>query len=80
LCKRQTDPRSGDIGWISSYAPDLSKLILYFTGRSELLNRLSNLFAPRRAGGQRREFLLYGMGGVGKSQIATRFSEVYVAK
>lgn len=49
----------------------------FFTGRQDILQRLDSFFAPRDTGGRpRREFLLYGMGGVGKTEIALKFSEV----
>jgi hypothetical protein len=47
-----------------------------FTGRTDILDRLQNFFTARGPGQhRRREFLLYGMGGAGKSQIALRFAE-----
>jgi Cdc6-like AAA superfamily ATPase len=49
----------------------------FFTGRQDILEKLDVFFAPRDTGGSpRREFLLYGMGGVGKSEIAFKVSEV----
>ena len=48
-----------------------------FTGRKEILQKLDAFFAPRNSGGMpRREVLLYGMGGVGKSEIAFKIAEV----
>jgi hypothetical protein len=47
-----------------------------FKGRQKILERLSEYFVDRGNGGHpRREFLLHGMGGSGKSQIALRFAE-----
>ncbi|KAM7193524.1 FabD/ lysophospholipase, partial [Rhypophila sp. PSN 637] len=47
-----------------------------FTGRTEILERLSVFFSKREGNtGPRREFLLYGMGGVGKTQIALKFKQ-----
>ena len=55
-----------------------------FMGRREQLDRLKKHFARRKDGEQlhRRYFLLYGMGGIGKTQICLKFleemSDVYV--
>ena len=48
-----------------------------FMGRREQLNRLKTHFAPRIDGEPlyRRYFLLYGMGGIGKTQICLKFLE-----
>jgi hypothetical protein len=47
-----------------------------FKGRRQILETLSNFFMPRADGKNlRREFLLHGMGGAGKSQIALKFAE-----
>ncbi|KAK2610776.1 hypothetical protein N8I77_004177 [Diaporthe amygdali] len=47
-----------------------------FTGRDGILNRLDKHFGPREPGDtSRREFHLRGMGGVGKTQIALKFTE-----
>jgi Holliday junction resolvasome RuvABC ATP-dependent DNA helicase subunit len=49
-----------------------------FKGRRQILERLSAYFCARSGEGrQRREFLLYGMGGSGKSQIALKFADEY---
>ena len=53
-------------------------------GRREQLDKLKKHFSPRVGGGplRRRYFLLYGMGGIGKTQICLKFleemSDVYV--
>jgi len=46
-------------------------------GRREQLDRLKMHFAPRTDGEplHRRYFLLYGMGGIGKTQICLKFLE-----
>lgn len=48
-----------------------------FTGRGDILAKLSNYFIPhpdfRRQ--RRRIFVLHGMGGIGKTQICLKFSE-----
>jgi hypothetical protein len=47
-----------------------------FTGRRDILQKLEVFFEAREDGPRpRRQFLLYGMGGAGKSQIALKFSE-----
>ena len=49
----------------------------FFTGRRSILGALSEWFStaePRARG--KREFLLYGMGGMGKTQIALKFVEM----
>ena len=49
----------------------------FFTGRQDILERLDSFFSPRGTGEKpRREFLLHGMGGVGKSEIALKTAEV----
>ncbi len=49
-----------------------------FKGRQKILERLSEYFSARGDGGHpRREFLLHGVGGCGKSQIALKFAEDY---
>ncbi len=50
----------------------------YFTGRQDILEKLDSFFPRRETVGPRREFLLHGMGGVGKTDIALKFSEVFV--
>ncbi len=48
-----------------------------FKGRRRILERLDAYFGPRPTGPyRRREFLLHGMGGSGKSQIALKFAEM----
>ncbi|KAK4188534.1 hypothetical protein QBC35DRAFT_193056 [Podospora australis] len=48
----------------------------FFTGREDVLQILDKFFSPRNTGGKpRREFLLYGLGGVGKSQIAFKAAD-----
>ena len=49
----------------------------FFTGRQDVMQRLSSFFCVRRAGENlRREFLLHGMGGAGKTEIALKASEI----
>ena len=46
-----------------------------FTGRDDYLERLAQYFGPRDQSCPRRHFLLYGMGGAGKTQISLKFLE-----
>ncbi|KAL8718789.1 MAG: hypothetical protein Q9225_004121 [Loekoesia sp. 1 TL-2023] len=47
-----------------------------FTGREDFINTLGDYFTDQGPGQHlRREYLLYGMGGAGKTQIALKFSE-----
>jgi len=48
-----------------------------FTGRTEILAKLQDHFAkgPNNERRSRKHFLLYGMGGIGKTQICLRFIE-----
>ena len=47
-----------------------------FTGREDILERLKNHFAPQDEKNRwRKSFLLYGMGGIGKTQICLKFVE-----
>lgn len=48
-----------------------------FTGRQTYIERLKTYFSPRIGNSkqQRRHFLLYGMGGIGKTQICLKFAE-----
>ncbi|KAF8156917.1 P-loop containing nucleoside triphosphate hydrolase protein, partial [Crassisporium funariophilum] len=54
-----------------SQKPNSSTL---FTGRKEVLEQLKVHFAPH-VDRKRRMFLLYGMGGIGKTQICLKFAE-----
>ena len=47
-----------------------------FTGREDIIEKLKNHFAPQEQGNTHRKyFLLYGMGGIGKTQICLKFVE-----
>ncbi len=47
-----------------------------FKGRRSILEQLSAYFSAQGSGPhRRREFLLHGLGGSGKSQIASKFAE-----
>ncbi|KAF8696484.1 hypothetical protein AX14_001567 [Amanita brunnescens Koide BX004] len=45
-----------------------------FTGRDEYLQRLRDYFSSS-IGDNRKSFLLYGLGGIGKTQICLKFIE-----
>ena len=46
-----------------------------FTGREDDLEKLRQCFGQRDRPSPRRQFLLYGIGGGGKTQIALKFVE-----
>ncbi|KAH8910727.1 hypothetical protein BR93DRAFT_964583 [Coniochaeta sp. PMI_546] len=49
-----------------------------FVGRRDILQRLDAFFSPRGANVRgRRQFLLCGMGGAGKTQIALKFKYIF---
>jgi len=48
-----------------------------FTGREDVLKRLTDHFAPQdQVDRTRKSFLLYGIGGIGKTQICLKFVEM----
>ncbi len=55
------------------------KAAALFTGRRAILDRLSDNFSRREPlrGHVRRVFLLHGLGGSGKTQIALKFAEEF---
>jgi Holliday junction resolvasome RuvABC ATP-dependent DNA helicase subunit len=56
-----------------SQRPNSSAL---FTGREDIIERLKDHFVPQDEGNRyRKSFLLYGMGGIGKTQICLKFVE-----
>ena len=46
-----------------------------FTGREAILKRMSTFFATEHDCRGRKDYLLYGMGGAGKTQLALKFVE-----
>ena len=60
----------------SSHLPQRPNSSALFTGREDILERLRDHFALRDEGERcRKSFLLYGMGGIGKTQICLKFVE-----
>ena len=53
-----------------------------FTGRTEAIAKLKRHFFPNTDGAvqKRKFFLLYGMGGIGKTQICLKFVEEMSAR
>ncbi|KAF8328490.1 P-loop containing nucleoside triphosphate hydrolase protein [Amanita rubescens] len=54
--------------------PPLKHSSNFFVGRVKYLQRLKDYFGPH-VEGQRKSFLLYGLGGIGKTQICLKFLE-----
>ena len=46
-----------------------------FTGRKDVLGKLGKIFINRANSRPRRSCLLWGMGGIGKTQICLKFTE-----
>ena len=60
----------------SLFVPQRPNSSALFTGREDILQRLKDHFAPQDEGDRgRKSFLLYGMGGIGKTQICLKFVE-----
>jgi hypothetical protein len=57
--------------------PDRLDSSALFTGRRDVLDKLRKIFVPRTNNGllPRRSCLLWGMGGIGKTQICLKFTE-----
>ncbi|KIL63232.1 hypothetical protein M378DRAFT_80078, partial [Amanita muscaria Koide BX008] len=56
--------------------PSLKPPSTFFTGRDTYLRALQDHFSPE-TDCERKRFLLYGMGGIGKTQICLKFIEQY---
>ncbi|KAF8345067.1 hypothetical protein F5887DRAFT_1134001, partial [Amanita rubescens] len=54
--------------------PPLKHSSTFFMGRDEYLQRLKDHFTSH-VEGQRKSFLLHGLGGIGKTQICLKFIE-----
>ncbi|KAK4681873.1 hypothetical protein QC764_0013400 [Podospora pseudoanserina] len=68
------------LGGDSLFLSDRSKAMgipsSFFIGRQDVLNKIDQVFCERDTGGvPRREFLLWGIGGVGKSEVALKAAE-----
>ncbi|KAK1981299.1 hypothetical protein LZ30DRAFT_782150 [Colletotrichum cereale] len=48
-----------------------------FTGRTEILEKMDRHFCKRPKSSPRRHLRIWGMGGVGKTQIALKFRDLY---
>jgi hypothetical protein len=81
--KKKSRHISNDLQVNASVSPpsSISSLLCRSSpGQHQILERLSTYFFAHSGEGRRRpwrEFLLYGMGGNGKSQIALKFADEY---
>ena len=58
------------------FVPQRPNSSALFTGREDVLKRLMDHFVPQdQVDRSRKSFLLYGMGGIGKTQICLKFVE-----
>ena len=58
------------------FVPQRPNSSALFTGREDVLKRLMDHFALQdQVDRSRKSFLLYGMGGIGKTQICLKFVE-----
>ena len=63
---------------VATRRPVVSSL---FTGRASVLSQLDDFFMQREPGNHpRREFLLYGMGGAGKTQVGLKFVQEHARR
>ncbi|KAJ4859764.1 tetratricopeptide repeat domain-containing protein [Trichoderma breve] len=79
LTQKQSDSK-GEINSVNAslYIPQKHSSP-HFIGRADYIDRIAAFFQPRRNDEPpgRREFLLHGPGGFGKTQICLRFAEEY---
>ena len=67
---------------LKGYVPDMTIVgpaSPFFTGRQDILKELENYFCPEDLSteiSERKIFLLYGLGGAGKTQTALRFMQL----
>ncbi|KAK3937152.1 hypothetical protein QBC46DRAFT_417118 [Diplogelasinospora grovesii] len=52
----------------------------YFTGRDDILAEMETSFFSHNAEGGQKRFVLYGMGGSGKTQVSLKFAEKHREK
>ena len=58
------------------FVPQRPNSSALFTGRKDVLEKLKDYFSPAGQGNKHRKlFLLFGMGGIGKTQICLKFVE-----
>ena len=58
------------------FVPQRPNSSALFTGRKDVLEKLKDHFLPADQGNRhRKSFLLFGMGGIGKTQICLKFVE-----
>jgi hypothetical protein len=77
-CSSRTVDESNPKAQISNDLRLLPRLSAMFTGRTDVLQRLDDFFVTLETSvglRKQRVFVLYGLGGVGKSQIALKFIE-----
>jgi hypothetical protein len=74
-CSVEESIQNAQISTKLKLPPRLSSI---FTGRTDILHRLDDFLVPSETSvglGKQRVFVLYGLGGVGKSQIGLKFVE-----
>ncbi|KIK66872.1 hypothetical protein GYMLUDRAFT_913773 [Collybiopsis luxurians FD-317 M1] len=59
-------------GYISNMT-DIGPVSPFFTGRQDVLLELADYFSSESLSTERKIFVLYGMGGAGKTQTALKF-------
>ena len=58
------------------FVPQRPNSSALFTGRKDVLEKLKDHFSPADQGNKhRKSFLLFGIGGIGKTQICLKFIE-----
>jgi hypothetical protein len=62
-------------GQMKIFVPQKPNSSPIFTGRKDVLEKLKKIFVHRADTRLRRSCLLWGMGGIGKTQICLKFTE-----
>ncbi|KAK0476513.1 hypothetical protein IW261DRAFT_1642335 [Armillaria novae-zelandiae] len=84
LCSSSSLNKSYTLGTFAGHITPASRIFMVslpafvsslFIGRQEYFSKLEEYFTERKKPWKRRSFLLYGMGGIGKSQIALKFAQ-----